>query len=163
MKDSNVSYFHASPAPLQPLGLALWIIVPPSTYRRSLLNPLPNSPCALCCLPLLRQAPSPHQPSLVAKHLQKFSPLPVVSPFRACHSLLDFLQADICLQVTHQSLTPNKYHLVASLRQPGQQPPLPAFINVFHLESSPLVYVVPGSLGSSLTSLNQAQLTSPPS
>ena len=91
--------------------------------------------------------PSPHQPSLLRRPLQSVLPSSRTLPFLACHSRLDIWQASICLQVTHQSLTPNKHHLVASLRQPGQQPPLPVFVNVFHLERSPLVHVLPGSPG----------------
>lgn len=99
-------------------------------YQLSPLLPSRSPSFTLCLtilvlspvLPLPPQAPSPHQPLLVCKPLQRGL------PFLTYHSLLDIWHANICLQVTHQSLTPNKHHLVASLRQPGQQPPLPAFV-----------------------------------
>lgn len=137
-------------SPIHPPGLALSIITLPSVFTLSLLHPLPNNSCPQPC------ACSPYTP------FQSPPAFSSVQTSSKCSPLPLPLPASICLQVTHQSLTPNKHHLVASLRQPGQEPQLPEFVNVFHLERSPLVCVVPGSPGSSLTSLSQAQPISSP-
>lgn len=116
--------------------ICLQVILLALLYQLSPLLPSRSPSFTLCLtilvlspvLPLPLQAPSPHQPLLVCKPLQRVLPSTSSLPFLTYHSLLDIWQANICLQVTHQSLTPNKHHLVASLRQRGQQPPLLAFV-----------------------------------
>lgn len=92
-----------------------------------LLLSLVSSSFTLCLTiptlsPVLSSLPShlvptnlPQCPNL----FKKFSPYTCSLPFLTSHSLLDFLQSAICLQMIHQSPTANKHHLVTSRDSPS--------------------------------------------
>lgn len=130
----QMQHFHVFSCTSPSSWLPPFISTASPIFCLSLLHPLPNNPCPLRCA-----AP----PSAAAHFPSAFSSVQTSAglSFLTNLSLLDFLQPDICLQVTHQSPIPT-YTASGSLRQRAQQPLLRAFANVFRLERSPLVYMV---------------------
>ena len=134
-KRLQVQHFHVFSCTSSSSWPSPFISTASPIFCLSLLHPLPNNPCPLrCAVP----------PSVAAHFPSAFSSVQTSAglSFLTNHSLLDFLQPDICLQVTHQSPIPT-CTVSGSLRQRAQQPLLHAFANVFHLERSPLVYMIP--------------------